>query len=104
LERLQRGAEFLNLRLPFAPAALQQFATELIEQNQMRESLLRISLSRGVGPRGYSPTGAEQPILVMSLHPAPASDLQQWRLATSSVRLPAREPLAQFKTCNKLPQ
>ena len=104
LERLQRGAEFLNLRLPFAPAALQQFATELIEQNQMRESLLRISLSRGVGPRGYSPTGAEQPILVMSLHPAPASDLQQWRLVTSSVRLPAREPLAQFKTCNKLPQ
>jgi len=107
LERLQRGAEFLNLRLPFAPAALQQFATELVAQNQMRESLLRISLSRGVGPRGYSPRGADQPVLVMSLRPAPPPDLQnppQWRLLTSSLRLPAREPLAQFKTCNKLPQ
>jgi branched-subunit amino acid aminotransferase/4-amino-4-deoxychorismate lyase len=27
-----------------------------------------------------------------------------WRLVTASVRLPANEALAQFKTCNKLPQ
>src|SRR5207249_1727258 len=100
LERLQRGAEFLNLRLPFGPAALEQFAMQLIHRNQMPDSLLRISLSRGVGPRGYSPKGANQPVLVMSLRPAPPPDLQnppQWRLLTSSVRLPAREPLAQFK-------
>src|SRR5262249_31955809 len=32
------------------------------------------------------------------------AELKQWRLTTSSFRLPAREPLAQFKTCNKLAQ
>jgi branched-subunit amino acid aminotransferase/4-amino-4-deoxychorismate lyase len=43
----------------------------------------------------------------MSLHSAPAIDPKnppRWRLHTASVRLPACEPLAQFKTCNKLPQ
>jgi branched-subunit amino acid aminotransferase/4-amino-4-deoxychorismate lyase len=68
---------------------------------------LRLTLSRGIGQRGYSPKGANQPSLVMSLHPSPAGvtqDLPRWRLVTSSVRLPANEPLAQFKTCNKLPQ
>lgn len=30
--------------------------------------------------------------------------MPQWKLITSRIRLPAKEPLAQFKTCNKLPQ
>src|SRR5204862_7913994 len=49
--------------------------------------------------------GANHPVLVMSLHPAPVIDKPpQWRLLITSLRVPAREPLAQFKTCNKLPQ
>src|SRR5438034_4703745 len=83
LDRLQRGAEFLNLRLPLAPEALRGFAAQLIEENHLPESLLRITLSRGVGPRGYSPKGADQPVLIMSLHPAPVVDMMnppQWRL------------------------
>src|SRR5207237_8017976 len=69
--------------------------------------LLRLTLSRGIGLRGYSPKGAERPSLVMSLHSTtviPSNGSLQWRLKTASVRLPANEPLAQFKTCNKLPQ
>jgi aminodeoxychorismate lyase len=107
LERLQHGAEFLKLRLPFSPGTYCDFAAQLIDRNQMPEALLRITLSRGVGPRGYSPKGADHPSTVMSLHPAPNADPKnppQWHLITSSVRLPANEPLAQFKTCNKLPQ
>jgi len=107
LERLQSGAAFLKLRLPFSPDTLREFAVKLIGQNRMPEALLRVTLSRGVGPRGYSPKGADHPVTVMSLHPAPNTDPQnppQWSLLTSSVRLPVNEPLAQFKTCNKLPQ
>ncbi len=107
MERLQRGAEFLRLRVPYMPDELRDFAGQLIALNQMPEAVLRLTLSRGVGPRGYSPRGADQPVLVMTLHPAPAIDPlhpPQWRLITASVRLPAGEALAQFKTCNKLPQ
>src|SRR5213593_2119906 len=105
--RLQRGAEFLKITLPFPSEALRGFAAQLIAQNQMPASLLRLTLSRGVGVRGYSPKGADRPSLIMSLHPRPASGLPtlpRWRLITSRLRLPANEPLAQFKTCNKLPQ
>src|SRR6266487_3591835 len=93
-ERLQRGAEFLRLRLPYSPAEIRAFADRLIELNRMPESLLRLQLSRGVGPRGYSPEGAEWPALVMNLQPAPVNDPNnppRWRLITAACRLPAGE-------------
>ena len=106
LERFQRGAEFLKIKLPFAPEALRGFADELIAKNNLPDALLRVTLSRGIGVRGYSPKGAENPTLVMSLHAAPANtgENPRWKLITSSHRLPANEPLAHFKTCNKLAQ
>jgi aminodeoxychorismate lyase len=106
-ERFESGARFLNIPPPFRIEEMHRFLEELIRLNKMTEALLRLTLSRGVGLRGYSPKGAEQPSVVMSLHPAPASEsggMPQWRLITSTIRLPAKEPLAQFKTCNKLPQ
>lgn len=106
MERLEHGAEFLKIKLPFLPDALRSFAGELTARNKMPDALLRLTLSRGVGIRGYSPKGAEDPTLVMSLHPAPPTReaAPRWKLIASSHRLPANEPLAQFKTCNKLPQ
>lgn len=105
LERLRRGAEFLKIKLPFSSEALRDFAAELVTQNKMPDALLRLTLSRGIGVRGYSPKGAESPTIVMSLHAAPASAAPpRWKLITSSHRLPANESLAQFKTCNKLAQ
>jgi branched-chain amino acid aminotransferase len=106
-ERLARGADFLKIRLPVSGESLRASADELVARNQMPEALLRVTFSRGVGARGYSPRGATRPTLVMSLHEAPPIDLQnppRWRLITSSLRLPAHEPLSQFKTGNKLPQ
>ena len=106
LKRFDFGAQFLKIPVPVTPDALRAHVNELIAQNNATQALLRITLSRGIGLRGYSPKGADQPSLVMSLHPAqpPAATPPQWRIITSSCRLPANEPLAQFKTCNKLPQ
>jgi branched-chain amino acid aminotransferase len=124
MERLRKGGDFIGLKIPFACKALEKFAHELIAKNQMPEALLRLTVSRGVGPRGYSPKGADKPILVMTLHPLPGApnsdsarsgDLSQpagletgappkWKLHTASFRLPAGEKLAHFKTANKLAQ
>lgn len=107
LERLRLGAEFLKLRPPFAPVELRRFVEQLVTANQCPDALLRLTLSRGIGPRGYSPAGADRPTIVMSIHPLPSpalGPLPGWRLVTASFRLPAGERLAQFKTCNKLPQ
>lgn len=106
-ERLKHGAQYLGIRLQYSSDDLLRFIGELIAHNGARHALLRITLSRGVGVRGYSPKGANSPTLAMSLHSAPELDTRQpssWKLIAASVRVPANEPLAQFKTCNKLPQ
>src|SRR5262245_13347821 len=61
-ERIKRGAAHLKIALPFSPARLRRFASELILRNQMPDCILRLMLSRGVGKRGYSPRGADQPV------------------------------------------
>ena len=107
MTRLQQGAAFLKIRIPFTEDELREHARQLIERNQMPEGLLRLTLSRGVGVRGYSPAGAEHPTLTMTLHPAQetkGASPPTWRVITASFRLPAGEALAQFKTCNKLSQ
>ncbi len=107
MERLRKGGDFLGIKIPFGCKSLEKFATELIAQNKMPDALMRLTVSRGVGLRGYSPKGADKPTLVMSLHPAPGttnSDSAHWKLVTASLRLPAGDKLAQFKTANKLAQ
>ena len=106
-QRLDSGAAYLNLTIPRPSGELRRAVEALVSANRMPNALLRLTLSRGVGPRGYSPRGADKPTLVMTLHRTPPMDptrLPTWHLVTSTVRLPSHEPLAQFKTCNKLPQ
>ena len=105
LERMTRGADFLKIKCPFTPKELQDFAGQLIGQNQMPEAILRVTLTRGPGERGYTPQIDSQPTVVMTLHTAPPMDVEnpvQWRLITSSYRIPAGDPLSSFKTANKL--
>lgn len=107
MERLRKGGDFLGIKIPFGCKALEKLATELIAQNKMPDALMRLTVSRGVGPRGYSPKGADKPTLVMTLHPAPTtlnSSSARWKLVIASQRLPAGDALAQFKTANKLAQ
>ena len=105
LERLTRGADFLKIKLSFTPKEIQKFAGELIEQNKLAEAILRVTLTRGAGARGYSPKNSGPPTLAMTLQPLPpvnADEPVQWSLVTSSFRLPAGDALASFKTTSKI--
>lgn len=105
MKRLQRGIDFLGLTMPFATDDLLKNALRLVERNNMPECILRLSMSRGITERGYSPKNARHPAVVMSLHPVPEIQLlPRWRVITASFRLPANDPLTSFKTANKLPQ
>ncbi len=107
LERMTRGADFLKIKCPFTPKEMQNFAGQLIEQNQMPEAILRVVLTRGPGERGYTPGAGGKPTVVMSLHAAPplaAENPVRWSLVTSSIRIPAGDLMASFKTMSKLAQ
>lgn len=99
--RLQRGAEFLRIRMPYSLAVVEQCIDRLVAENQLADAALRITLSRGPGQRGYSPNGADTPTFVVSLHPVPESSAGL-KLHTASVRVPLNDPLAAFKSANKL--
>lgn len=105
LERLARGVEFLKIQLPFTPREIQKFAGQLIGQNELADAILRITLTRGAGQRGYSPKNAGAPTFAMTLHPLAlvnADEPLQWSLITSSFRVPAGDALAAVKTTSKI--
>jgi aminodeoxychorismate lyase len=105
LERMVRGADFLKIKLPFTAKELQDFGEQLIEKNKLPESVLRVTLTRGPGERGYSVKGADKPTVVMTIHAAPSLDpnqAPQWSMVTSTTRIPASDTLSSFKTTSKL--
>jgi branched-chain amino acid aminotransferase len=103
LERMTRGADYLKIKLPFAPKELEKFTKRLIEENQMPDAILRVTLTRGPGERGYTPNGESKPTVTMVLHAAsPLKNSIEWNLVTSSFRIPAADPLASFKTTSKI--
>jgi aminodeoxychorismate lyase len=103
LERLARGADFLKIKPPFTPKELEKFAAQLIEQNRMPDAILRVTLTRGPGGRGYTPNAGGRPTVVMTLHSAPTLENSVgWKLITSSFRMAASDPLSSFKTTSKL--
>ena len=105
--RLEHSAAALKFPLPHRREELFQFATDLIARNALGDGVLRLQVSRGIGPRGYAATGGEKPTVIMSLHPAPprsALPATRWKLTICSVRIAADDLLTKHKSCNRLLQ
>ena len=102
LARLEQGLKLLRIALPRPAAKLEGFASELVKVNGMPDCVLRLTVSRGSGPRGYSIKLAQKPRVLMTLHPLPKKSVASWRLVTSSLRVLADDPLNQFKTASRV--
>lgn len=102
--RLERGAKFLNIKLLYDAEQIKLAMKRLVKENGISEGVIRMTLSRGVGVRGYSPRGAEKPTLVIATHHFEgAIPPEGWKLVLSSYRVAANDPVAMHKTCSKLP-
>jgi branched-chain amino acid aminotransferase len=101
IDRLWDGLNASSIPVQCRPAELRSYAETLIEKNAMTDAILRINVSRGVGPRGYSPRDARDPTVVMSLHPMPPQP-SGWALIQSRTKLPPLTSLSSFKTVNRL--
>jgi branched-chain amino acid aminotransferase len=103
LERLEAGAVFLRMAIPIARKEIETAVRHLISQNDASDGVVRIHLSRGVGERGYSPKGADRPLLIITAKPATRALPEKVRVITSSVRVLSSDPLTRHKTANRLP-
>lgn len=115
LARLRASLAALSIPFRLNPGKLAIVVRTLLSKNQANlskgkeserlEFLLRIQVTRGQSPRGYSIQNAQNPSLIVSLHPAPhcpRDPIPAWRLITGSQRIDARHPLCRHKTTNQL--
>lgn len=102
LERLYSGCE----RLKIIPPKLALIRHELEKVAALRNSgVLKLVLTRGVGARGYRPTGRERCVRILALYPfsrvaAPRS--RTWHVRLCTTRLGTNITLAGLKTLNRL--
>jgi branched-chain amino acid aminotransferase len=105
LARLAAGARCLRIELPHSEEILTQNVWKLIACNQVTDAVLRITLTRGAGSRGYSPKRTGPATLVMAIYPATRLDREnpsRWRLATATVRIPPGDALALCKHTSRI--
>lgn len=103
LDRLDAGAAFLRIKLPFTRNEIENGVRHLMSQNVVIDGVVRIHVSRGAGQRGYSPKGADTPTLIITAQPATQPLPNKIRLITSSARVFSGDPLTRHKTASRLP-
>jgi branched-chain amino acid aminotransferase len=104
LDRLEAGAAVLGIPLPRSRDAIAEACFEVLHANQLGDSLaaVRLTLSRGPGPRGLAPPADPAPTLLVAAAlmadaaPAPA------RAVMSSIRRNEHSPLSRTKSLNYL--
>ncbi|MBB1199690.1 aminodeoxychorismate lyase [Enterobacteriaceae bacterium 89] len=105
LNRLQENCK--TLMIPFAEwETLEQEMTALAVNHA--EGVLKVTITRGSGGRGYSTAGCQTPTRILSVSPAPAHyplwQQQGISLALSPMRLGRNPALAGIKHLNRLEQ
>lgn len=105
MARLAEGGRRLQLPLP-SPAQLWQELQQAAAG--LERAVVRITVSRGSGPRGYAPPAQPSPLRVVSAAVAPAVDADWYalgiRVRCCRMRLAAQPVLAGLKHLNRLEQ
>lgn len=104
-QRLQRGMEHLLLDADIS--GYDRAVAQAVANAPGGPSALRVTLTRGGGPRGYAPPSYVLPRLVAQLTPL-SPQVLTWqapaRLVTSTVAWPTQPQLAGIKHLNRLEQ
>ncbi|HEY0197709.1 MAG TPA: aminodeoxychorismate lyase [Rhodanobacter sp.] len=105
MQRLDESCR--RLRLP-VPAARQLLREAREVAHDMRQSVVRITLTRGVGARGYAPPVSPQATRVVAAFEPPMMDgdayIQGIRMRVCATRLAEQPLLAGMKHLNRLEQ
>lgn len=69
LARLFQSAERILLKLPWSGRDLKEAIVKVVRANKLQEAVVRMTISRGVGPRGLDPRPCQNPTLVILTFP-----------------------------------
>ncbi|QDH17001.1 aminotransferase class IV [Swingsia samuiensis] len=103
IERLLHGCRILMLPPPRIHI-LEKAISDLISLNHIHNGSLRLTLSRGCGPRGITPPTASSPTVFIQVFPQSAQSKLIERLCINSqYKRDALSPLTAVKSLNYLP-
>ncbi len=102
LRRLQDGCAVLNLPPPAVVcSAIGEAVQATIAANGIEHGSVRLTWTRGSGPRGLLPSGGEQPTLLITASALAPSTGKLWRLVTCQrTRRNEHSPLSRIKSLN----
>ena len=103
LERMSTAASALEIPLPVDMPAVAEAVTALLEANGHRkgDAAIRITLTRGIGPRGLAPPPDPRPTLLIATAPyAPLPDT--CTAVTVDIRRNEGSPLSRMKSLGAL--
>ncbi|HTJ89759.1 MAG TPA: aminotransferase class IV [Acidocella sp.] len=102
LARLQAGARLLRLDLPDV-AELHQALAAVIAAQGLVEGTLRLTVTRGPGPRGVLPPRPQRPTVLITAAPLPPPAGPADVIIARSIRRDENSPLSGIKSLNYLP-
>ncbi|MEO7066982.1 MAG: aminodeoxychorismate lyase [Rhodanobacter sp.] len=105
MQRLQQSCQRLHLPVPDTE---QLWREALQVSHGLPQAVVRIAVTRGVGPRGYRPPPSAQPTRIVAAFAAPPSDRATYRdgvrMRVCELRLAEQPLLAGMKHLNRLEQ
>lgn len=71
LLRLRHSAGLILLKIPFSDEELREVLVIALARNNLKDALLRLTISRGIGERGLDISPCLNPTIVITAHPLP---------------------------------
>lgn len=99
LERMERSAERIRLRMRYSIEEIESMCDELMKESGIEEALLYVQLTRGVYPRQHNIPSSYDPVLVITVREKPAP-LEEAKVITTE---DLRWKLCSVKSTNLLP-
>ena len=105
-DRLTRGADTLGIKLPYSIVELRSAVTSLLTMNGCNDkdrTAVRLTLTRGTGPRGLVPSPDANPTVLITRSPAPAAQASIG-VTIATARRNEFSPTANLKTLTYIDQ
>jgi branched-chain amino acid aminotransferase len=102
LARLRKGAGVLGIDVPLDDARIMAAFEAVLAANGLADAVLRLTLTRGVGPRGIAPSPAARPTLLITASAVAAMAETINVVICQSTRRNEFSPLSGVKSLNYL--
>lgn len=102
LARLRAGAAVIGLNLPWPDVSLAAWVEKTARENGLENAAVRLTVTRGPGPRGLLPPATPQPTVLITAAPAPDTSIPVSLIISHITRRNEHSPLSRIKNTNYL--